>query len=291
MLESMTGYGRGSAKGRDGSAVVEIKSVNSKYLELRARLPKEYADLESKISSYVKSTFKRGSIDFFLNIEERSQANKGALIDMKKAKRFYDQSKSLQKKLRLKGEIDINTFLRNRDLFNVNEAPPVKISQRVIKEALAKAVRKLKSMRSKEGRHLETDIKKRLDKFRAVLKKVEMSKLQLRSRMIGRLKRRVKDIKKDIKFDSARLEQEIVFYAAKSDITEEVIRLKSHIKKFADSMSAKGPCGRNLDFIIQEMNREINTIGSKSQDSDIASCVVELKTGIEKIREQVQNIE
>jgi len=291
MLESMTGYGRGTSKNANYGIVLELKSVNSKYLEVRSRLPKEFNNMESKISAFVKTRFKRGYIDVYINLEEKKQKNKNLMIDMEKAKELCNQARNMQKRLKLSGDLDINTVLKFKDILSQNDKTVLKPDFSLLQKALKDACQKLKDMRLKEGKHLERDMKKRMSIVDESIQKIDRTKDALVKSIIPRLKQRVSEISKGVKFDEGRLEQEIVLYAAKADISEEITRVKSHLKKMNDIIKGKGACGRNLDFIIQEMNREINTIGSKSQASSISNIVVDLKGEIEKIREQVQNVE
>ena len=291
MLVSMTGYGRGIAKGKDGALIVELKSVNSKYLEIRCHLPKEYADMESKVSSYLKKRFNRGSVDLSLIDENKQYLKANSTIDFEKAKKFYAQAKKLAKELKLKGEIDINTVLKCKDLYSQGDASPLAGNFEILLKGLKSAADNLEKMRKREGEHLGKDIKKRLEKIAALLNEVDKNQDLLYASIRDKFAKRISDIKGDIQVDPSRLEQEVVIFAARGDITEEITRLKSHFNRMDEYLAVKGPCGRNLDFTIQEMNREINTIGSKSQSTGISGHVVEMKSELEKIREQVQNIE
>jgi uncharacterized protein (TIGR00255 family) len=291
MIESMTGYGRASGKIGDKTLIAELKSVNSKFLEVRNHLSKDYADLDSKITAFFKKRFNRGSIDLYLNEEMKPSSKVDALIDFQKAKLFYAQAKKLARELKIRGDMDINTVLRYKELLSQGNGARQRVSFGKIEKLLARAADNLAKMRKREGRNLETDIKKRLVSFAAFLEKIDQNKDIHVEKIVERLSKRVEDIGGDIKFDTGRIEQEVVLYAAKADIAEEITRLKSHLKRMDEFLKASGACGRNLDFVLQEMNREVNTIGSKSQVSEISGCVVSMKGELEKIREQVQNIE
>lgn len=287
MLESMTGFGRGEAKTRAGSINIELKSVNSKYLEIKTRMPKYYSAYDTRISSYLKKHFKRGYIDLFLG--ETEAPRKYALLDFNKASRLKSEAKRLSKELGLKGEIDINTFLKCKDMLY-----PEKNSQGLpfstIEKALKRAVNNLKKTRLKEGSNLASDLKTRLDKISAIVSDIASKEKTLVSDVMERLRKKVKEISNGVQIEPGRIEQEVVLYAAKSDISEEVTRLRSHLKRMGELMMSSGPCGRNIDFMLQEMNREVNTIGSKVQSTDITRHVIDLKNELERIREQAQNI-
>jgi len=290
MLESMTGYGRGEVKAGGRTVTVEIKSFNSRYIEVRPRLPREYSDLEPKVSSFVKKRFKRGNVDVNLVIGEKT-GERDTLIDMKKASSLYRQAKHLKKHFKLKGEIDINTFLRMRDLFYSGKENTPRLSFTAVENALSKACTTLKTMRRKEGKNLENDIKKRLGKIAVLVEKISSHRDLLFKGMMEKLNQRLSEIGTNVDLDPGRIEQEVVFYAAKADIAEEITRLESHITRMGEFLKSNVPAGRNIDFVVQEMNREVNTIGSKAQSGDITQYVVDLKGELERIREQAQNIE
>jgi len=291
MIESMTGYGRSTGKLGGRSLVVEIKSVNSKFLETRVHLPKEFVNFDSQINTMLKGKLKRGYIDFFLNVVEEPYSQMTQLIDVEKAKIFYREARKLKKELKLSGEMDINSFLRFREFFPKGSGGKAIEKFDPIKKIIEGAVSKLKKMRSAEGRNLEEDIRQRLAKILVLVNQIDKNKEVPTQLLVDRLAKRLDEIKGNLKFDPGRLEQEIVLYVARTDINEEITRLKSHLKRMNEFLAKGGSCGRNLDFVVQEMHREANTMGSKSQINEISGDVIEIKSELEKIREQVQNIE
>jgi uncharacterized protein (TIGR00255 family) len=291
MVESMTGYGRSALKLKKRSLVVEVKSVNSKFLEIKNHLPKEFSDFDSKVTALIKKSFARGVIDMFLSEPARGSEKSNGMIDYEKARAFYSEARKLQKSLKLAGTLDINTILRYREIAFQPNGEKEKINFTILEKGLTAALGKLKAMRRKEGAHLEKDIRSRLAKIADLTAKIDENKDLHIEKMVEKLSKKVEDIGADIKFDSGRIEQEIVLYAAKADICEEITRMRSRLKRMDEFLKAQGPCGRNLDFVLQEMNREINTIGSKTQSGEISGYVVGIKGELEKIREQVQNVE
>ncbi len=231
MLESMTGYGKGIVDAKGTSLVLELKSVNSKFLEIRSKLPKDYNSYEQKVSVYLKSRFSRGYFDVSFNRDEKKQGKKVKYIDEERTREFYRQAKQVQKKLKIPGEIGINTVLKNRDIFQHPNNTEEKVEFKVFQKALKMAADNLAKMRKKEGLHLEKDISRRVARIADLVSKIDGMKNILLKRIMERLEKRVDEIKNDIKFESGRLEQELVLYAAKADIAEEITRLKSHIKK------------------------------------------------------------
>ncbi|MFQ5949567.1 MAG: YicC/YloC family endoribonuclease [Nitrospiria bacterium] len=292
MIRSMTGFGRaeGSYKGR--SFVVELRSVNHRYCEVVVRLPKQLALLEEPIKKRVRGCIARGRIELSVSANGSADALKRFKIDLESADAYYRLLKKLKRELRLPGEIDIGLLSRFREVVTVVE-PPEKIEPwaRVINKTLDRAIAALEKMRQEEGRALEKDFSGHLRMISEKLSLIEGREEDVVRAYYRRLRKRVSELSENINIDPARLSQEAAIYAERSDISEERARLKTHIEQFRKMLHKKEAVGRSLDFLLQEMNREVNTIGSKANDAAISLHVVAMKGELEKMREQVQNIE
>lgn len=293
MIISMTGFGKAEGIYDTKRYKIEITSVNNRFLEISLRFPRRFGPKELLMKEALKAKISRGKINAFVEIEGNSIANKGGLADVAKVKDFYALAKKINKligsdeKVTLRDIIALDEFITHTE----ESTADAKEAEFII-GLLQKAAEDLNRMKEREGKMLEKDMLKRV------------SKIQKESEAIGRLsKKRVKSeterirakldalIAKRTEADDKRLETELIIFADKIDITEELTRLKSHTKYFADYARSKEPAGRRLNFLIQEMNREINTIASKSPDAEIAQKSATLKEELEKIREQLQNIE
>ena len=292
MAISMTGFGRGEAKGKWGAIVVEARSLNHRYLEVSSRLPSPLVSLEERIREYVSKKIKRGRITLSVSLDRDGELGGLVRIDEKRAKRYYEVLLSLKKELGMEGEIRIEEILSLPDVVKV-ETTPSELEEiwSQMREALEKATGQLIEMRETEGKALTSDLLRRV-----VLIEKELAKIAKRGPLVlkqyrSRLLERVKELSSAEKVDRDRLEQEVVFFAENSDITEEMTRMKSHLETFGKALSAKEEVGRKLDFIAQELQREANTIGQKSRDFEISQSVIQMKGEIERVREQVQNVE
>lgn len=291
MALSMTGFGRGEAKGKWGTVVVEARSLNHRYLEISSRLPSSLLSLEDRIREAVSKKLKRGRVTLAVSFERDGEVGDLARINQKHVKRYYNILLSLKDELGLQGDIAIGDLLSLPDVVKVDtpkEELPELWSQ--IREALEKATNQLIEMREVEGKALTNDLLRRgalIEKELARINKRGPSVLkQYRARLLSR----IKELTGSGTVDRRRLEQEVVFFAENSDITEEVTRMKAHLESFQKTLSLKEEVGRKLDFIAQELQREINTVGQKSRDLEISQSVVLVKGEIERIREQIQNI-
>lgn len=292
MIRSMTGYGR-SQQTLDGREIlVEIKSVNHRYFEFSARVPRAYGYLEEKLKSFLQGKVSRGKIEMGVTIYNIE--GKDALIEVNSsiAKGYVDALRKANETLELKDDITLSNLIRLPDIFNVikntedEEAiwNDVKI---VAKEALNSFV----SMREAEGVKMREDVEQRLNYIEQLVEKVEERSPMVTEAYRERLYNKLSEILNDKKIDEQRILTEAAIFSEKTAVDEETVRLKSHINQFRNLLKINEPVGRKLDFLIQEFNRESNTIGSKAQDVEITKIVVELKSEIEKIREQIQNIE
>lgn len=293
MLVSMTGFGRGESSNNGITATVEIKSVNSRFSDITIRLPQNLRDKETEFRDLIQQNIERGKFNVTVKVEKQDVAELDITIDPKVVKSYKQLLNSLRKAADINEPVSLSHYLAFNDVFVSRESDEeeLKIMTDLVRKAIKKALTNLKAMRSQEGEHLANDLKMRLERIESILKLIEERAKERVPEARTRFQDRIKSLIEDDKFDNERLELEIAILADKLDITEEIVRLQSHIKFFREAMDLNGTVGRKLNFLIQEMNREINTIGSKANDSDISHHVVDLKEILEKIREQIQNIE
>ena len=292
-MKSMTGFGKREALSQGTMVGVEIRAVNHRFCEIMTRLPKTLSSIELDLKEQVKQVCERGRIEVMVTVNGGSSSSKKVVqLDRDLARRYIQGLKGLQRECQLSGTVDVNVVASFRDLFTVNEEPgPVLDMSTVVTGLTKKALVDLEKMRKKEGAELQKDLVQRLHAIERRLQIVQQRiPLSLKASS-SRLKGRVAKLLEGHSVNMDRLGQEIAMLAERSDVTEELTRLKSHVGQFRTALKAKGPVGKRLDFLLQEMGREVNTIGSKANDGDISAEVVELKSELEKIREQVQNIE
>lgn len=286
---SMTGFGR--AEGADGLAA-EVRSVNSRHLEVRARLPRELATMESEVRALAGRHFERGQVEISVRLPREGAFAPRLEIDLEAARAYARAAKDLAQGLAKGEELDVAALLalpgvsrmREPELEAESIAPAV---LEVIERACAAAA----EMRAREGESLERELRSRLDRIEALLGAVEARVEVVRSGIRERLEKRLATLAPALETDPARLEQEIVLQIDRMDVTEECVRLRSHLEQFRETLDARGAVGRKLEFVLQEMGRETNTIGAKSADTELSRAVVALKTEQEKLREQVLNVE
>ncbi len=288
----MTGFGRVEGRAKDHSFVVVLRSVNHRYCDVVVRLPKQFMILEDRLKKKVQGAFSRGHIELSVNTYGPPEPEKRLKLDLESAETHYRILKKMKRELRLPGEIDIGLLSRFKEVVAVVE-PTEKIGPlaRAIEKALSRAIAALEKMRKAEGKALEKEFSDRLRSCSRVLSLIENREKAVVSSYHQRLKKRASELSAGIPVDPVRLSQEVAIYAERCDISEERSRLKTHFLEFRKMLRKKGAVGRALDFLIQEMNREVNTIGSKANDASISLNVVALKGELEKMREQVQNIE
>lgn len=292
MIRSMTGYGRKQAVTGGMHITAEIKSVNHRYFEFSARVPRAYGFLEEKLKTYIQSLISRGKVECYIQIDNLEEEDCIVEVNHSLAKGYYDALKDLAQRYELRDDISVSLLSRYSDIFSVHkaEADEEKIWESV-KGVVAEAVSSFIKMRETEGEKLKNDILSRCD---TIIEKVEF--IEERSPKTVReyndkLLARIKDVLSDVQVDEQRILTEAAIYADKIAVAEETVRLRSHISQLRDFMESEEAIGRKTDFLVQEINREANTIGSKAQDVAIAKKVIDIKAEVEKIREQVQNIE
>jgi uncharacterized protein (TIGR00255 family) len=292
MIFSMTGYGGAELVREDLKASVEISSVNNRFCEIQFRLPKFLSSLESKLKETILSTITRGKIGYTLNWEESLPIATYAKLNQEAADVYKSIMTQLKERYDLSGDITVEHFLSLPDLIKVEkEEYDVDKAWEVVKEVTLTALEKFNSMRKSEGARLASDLKKRVDNLEETISEIEeLTPLNVNNYR-KKLTARISELLSDVVVDMQRIEQEVALMAEKCDVTEECVRFKSHNQQFLSALKEGGPVGKRLTFLLQEMNREANTIGAKASDARISQKVIFLKEETEKIREQVQNIE
>ncbi len=293
MIHSMTGYGRGGAGNDTVNVELESRSINHRYLDIRIRMPKELSFLENRVRKILQKHFSRGHFDIFINLVPGGETSKKVCFDEALAHQYIDTLRDIDRQFSLNDQVQLSSLIQFKELFSVEE--PVyqqQMLQELAESALLVSLDALEEMRREEGKALYEEIKTRLNEIGAMVTEIEQLLPQFAQQYRERLQKKVSDLIEGVKVDEDRLLQEVVFYAERSDVTEELVRLKSHIDQFETFLGGEAnSVGRKLDFLVQEMNREANTIGSKSSDIDTTRMIINIKSELEKIREQVQNIE
>jgi uncharacterized protein (TIGR00255 family) len=288
----MTGYGRREGQWSGGAVVVEVRAVNHRYCEVVARLPRLLSGMEEDLKRTVQARCARGRIEITVSLSGARDTQKILSLDRSLARQYHRLLLDLQRELKLGGTIDVSLLAGFRDLLVVDERVVAdrRLSQLVKRLTLA-ALADLDGMRRREGAALVRDIRGRLRTCIRVMKEIQARAPLAVQSQFERMKLRVEKLLERPEADVSRLHQELAIYAERSDIAEEVARLESHVSQFEAGLGSREPVGRTLDFLLQEMGREVNTIGSKANDAMISGHVVQLKGELEKMREQVQNIE
>ncbi|OLS01701.1 hypothetical protein TICRE_23010 [Tissierella creatinophila DSM 6911] len=293
MVMSMTGYGKGEYENELYKFKIEIKSVNHRYIDISVKAPRQISYLEEAIKKRIKEKLFRGKVDVYINLEYLSESQIDIKIDNELAKSYYCALEELIKNLNLNDNISLNNILNIPDIVKTKKREIDEDSiWKVLNNSLNIALENISYMRAKEGTELKNDILGKLDTINKYVKNIEEKSPEVVIEYKKKLNDRISElIDNNIILDKDRLNNEVAFFADKASIDEEIVRLKSHIKQLKLILEEDESIGRKLDFLIQEFNREINTIGSKSSDVLITGYVVELKSEVEIIREQVQNIE
>ncbi len=287
----MTGYGVGKIKRGDQECLVEIKTLNNKYCDIMIKNSMQSLEIEQKIEKLIKEKIFRGKVNILIKVESDNPGEEKVILNESLFNSYCEALKILKERYKFKDEININSIIKFKDIFQVVKEEETGKIWPLIEEAVNKALDSLLEMREREGKILINDIKKRIKKIIKLMDKIEKySKLSLENYK-GNFLSKLKKLTNGLNVDEGRIELEAAIFAEKSDITEEVIRTKSHLIQFNDLLNSKESAGRKMDFLIQEINREINTIGSKSNDLKITSLVILAKSELEKIREQARNIE
>lgn len=293
MIKSMTGFGRAEAENDDMSLSIEIKTVNHKYIDYQIRMPNYLNFLEDKIKKSIKDYLSRGRVEVYVKVDRKFGNKSKVDLDLPLASSINKSLNTLMDELDIKDEVKLNHLLRYDDILTLKyeDIDEDSVSECVI-STLENGLEALLNMRKAEGARLKEDLQNNLKLINSYMEKIETRTPYLVEEYRDRLNDCVRNlVDNSDAIDNDRLNLEIVLYAEKADINEELVRMKSHIVSFNDTLKLDTPVGRKLDFIIQEMNREINTISSKSNDTELTQYVIEVKSLIEKLREQIQNIE
>ena len=293
MIKSMTAYARADFGNDSLSVSVELRSYNSRYFDTVMRLPSHLGVMEEKIKSRIKETVDRGRIEVNLKINELSGSPVTYQLDARRAAAYYEVLSNLRQLLSIETPVTIEQIIGLKDVIKPVDPEDDTISYwPQIDECLQRALIDLNRMRQKEGEYIASDIKKRIETISRHLTNIKAGSSGMLDVYRDRLMERITTLTHGIvDIDSGRIAQEAAILAERSDITEEIVRAASHIDQFLTIMSSDGTAGRKLNFLLQELNREINTIGSKTDKSGVAHLVVDVKSELEKIREQVQNVE
>lgn len=293
MIQSMTGYGRGECSKKNITAIVELRSVNSRFFEFSSRLPRSLTLRENEIKEIIRSKLARGKISLTAAMQSETNGKLPLKVNTPAAKSYYKLLNQLRTSLKLKETVKLEHVLRFSEVLEGGiDEEGVSEEWVVFEESLQLAVKDLQTMRANEGREISKDMIARVEHIQKDLVRIEATSKQRIPEERTRLHERIMQLVSDKNVvDSQRLELEIALLADKLDVTEECVRFRSHNKFFLDALQNDDAAGRKLNFLIQEMNREANTIGSKSNDTEIAHLVVSIKEELEKIREQLQNIE
>lgn len=292
MIKSMTGYGKSEQTIDSLNVTVEIKSVNHRYFEFSARVPREYGFLEEKLKKYCNSLITRGKVECYVSVEDLEEREMEVNVNETLAAGYVKALKELSERFGLKDDISAVTLSRYPDVITLHkESEDEERIWNAVKTVAETAVSKFIEMRETEGSKLRGDILSRADYIIECVEFIEGRSPETVREYNEKLKQRMKELLGDAAVDEQRLLNEAAIYADKIAVDEETVRLRSHISQLREFMNSSEAIGRKLDFLVQEINREANTIGSKAQDVDIAKKVIAIKAEVEKIREQVQNIE
>ncbi len=291
MIKSMTGYGKANLSEDAREYQVEIKSVNHRYLDISVKMPRVISYLEEEVKKEIASKVKRGKIDVFITFENNSTQGKEIKINTEIAKIYIDELKKLAKQENILANIEVTEISKFPDVLSIKNEQEDETIKNELLETVSQATIKLVQMRTNEGSKIAEDLSRRIKTIQEKVKDISSLSTRLIEEYVVKLEGRIKEILKNQEVDEARLAQEVVIYADKCSIEEEVTRLKSHISQFEKLLNSEEAIGKKLDFLIQEMNRETNTIGSKANNLEITNGVIDIKTQLENIREQIQNIE
>ncbi|MGE7120480.1 YicC/YloC family endoribonuclease [Peribacillus sp. NPDC046944] len=291
MVTSMTGYGRGESQNEQVKVFAEIKTVNHRFCEYTIRMPRQLLVLEEKVKKMASEYIRRGRVELFITVEGKSLVSKNVDIDWNLADQYVSLMDAVKGKYNLGGSISLQDILQLESIFLMEEVATVPSDlEKLLMESVKGALENLKQMRVQEGQGLASDLQSQLKKFAEIVAGVKTYAPSVVKQYKDRLTIKLSELT-DGMIENSRIVTEAAIFADKCDINEELTRLDSHVQQFSDTLKQGQPIGRKLDFLVQEMNREVNTIGSKANDSAITKEVVEMKSLLEKLKEQVQNIE
>ena len=292
MIKSMTGFGRATYENEGREYIVEIKSVNNRFNDINIKMPRNFNYLEDKIKKEILSAVSRGKIDVFITFTNNSDKCKNISINTEIAKRYIEELKKLADETQIVNNVNVIDISKLPDVLNIKlKKDTEKIIKKELLVALKEAISSFIDMRTKEGSKIKLDLENRINLISKKVEEISRISTGLVDEYIVKLESRIKELLKTDVVDETRLAQEVVIYSDKCSVEEELTRLKSHISQFLGLLEQNKAIGKKMDFLIQEMNRETNTIGSKANNLEITDMVVDIKTELENIREQVQNIE
>lgn len=293
MIRSMTSFGRSSSEeGQKRVFTVEMKSVNSRYLDVNIRMPKTLISLEEEIRKMISNSLNRGKVDVFINLKNYNDGSGIPKVDINLAQGYLECLKEIEAKLGVKNDVSVMQIARFPEVITVvEEEDKIEEVWQELKPLINDSLDMMIGMREVEGNKLKEDILFKISAIEELVSKVEEFADTIPKAFKVKLDERVKELLGNVDIDESRIAMEVCMLADKATVDEEIIRLRSHINQVRETLNLKEPVGRKLDFIVQEMNRETNTIGSKSSDIQMTNIVIDIKNILEKIREQVQNIE
>ncbi len=292
MIRSMTGYGHYEYQNEEIRMSIEIKTVNHRYCDVYIRLPRQLSCFEDKVRSLITSRVSRGKIDVFINWENVGEGKKEVILDEGLARAYYEAMVKIAQNLGLREDISSSSLARFPEILRVEKKEEdAEAIWSILEPGVNEAVNTLLTMREAEGEKLKNSLLDICDSIESYRQLILVRAPQVVAEYKEKLSARIRELIESNTVDEMRIAMEVAMFADKASINEELVRLKSHLDQFRDIISLDGPIGKKLDFLLQEMNREVNTIGSKANNLDITKNVVELKSEIEKIREQIQNIE
>jgi len=292
MLKSMTGFGRGEGDTTLGKVVVESRSVNHRYSDINIKLPKRLNLFENRMKEIIRSQVSRGRVDVSLRLDNAGEDKVQLTVDLDLAEQYYQVLHDLKERLRLKDEITLNLLAGAKDVIVAREElGDIEPYWQEILPVLKQSLKNMDDMKRLEGESLAEDLQQRLKNIAEQLQMIKQQfPLRLRA-FLTRLQDRLRSLLEGLDTDPSRFQQEVAFLAERTDITEETVRAESHLAQFRGLLEGNDPVGRKMDFLLQEIHREVNTVSAKANDAEISQRVVEIKSELEKIREQVQNVE
>ncbi len=292
MVKSMTGYGKGVAENADAKVTIEMKSVNHRYLDLSIKLPKKLNFLEQAVRNKISSTISRGKVDLYITLEEHSDACYQVSVNEAMAKKYFDSISSMADAIGVANDIKASHIVRLPDVIELVETDADEASLKdLVFEALEACLMQFVASRVTEGGRIEADLLSKMEEMTGLVAQLEDKSPAIIEEYKRKLTDKISELLDDNHIDEGRIAQEVTIYADKVCIDEEMVRLKSHVAETKDTLKLDAEVGRKLDFLAQELNREANTILSKSTNAEVADIGISLKTLIEKVREQIQNIE
>jgi uncharacterized protein (TIGR00255 family) len=289
MIRSMTGFGKATGSAGNNMISVEVKSLNSKFLELNLRLPSVYKDKDLELRNELNKVIERGKVDFIVSIESAPDAQKSA-FNKDVIKQYFADFALLKKELKLESQDYLNIIMRLPNVLNVDKSVADPKEWKTIETLTKKALKEFNEFRVKEGKTLQNDFEHRINAIKSALKKIEKVEPERMKAIRTRISKNLEEVVEAAQVDKNRFEQELIYYLEKIDVTEEKVRLRSHLDFFIETLRAPDSNGKKLGFILQEIGREINTIGAKANDATMQRLVVEMKDELEKMKEQSANV-